>query len=63
MRYEDHRKKCPVCKEYRIIGDLDAYVFQRDVKEGKVTKRLYFCGWNCMRAWEASRKKERKAEE
>ena len=34
MRYDDHYKKCPVCKKPHIVGDLDAYVFQRDVKEG-----------------------------
>lgn len=59
----DHTRVCPVCGKIHYPPDLETYVFQRDIKEGKTTKRLYFCKWSCLQAWEAGRKKNRKEEE
>lgn len=60
------RKSCVVCgKQFTVWVDGD-WAYRKYQGTGKKQKRLYFCTWSCLRAWEkeneqekARRKKER----
>ena len=51
MRPEGAMKSCIMCGKERYMGNLDGYVFKRKDNRGSGSM-LYFCGWNCLRAWE-----------
>lgn len=44
-------KECQQCGKRFFVRSCDDYVYQR-WKSGKDKCRLYFCGWNHMRAYD-----------
>lgn len=54
------KRVCAACGKDFYVFNLEDYIYRRKLGRKEQGGTVYFCGWNCMRAWEKTHKEPSK---